>query len=171
MFLQGSRLCFRAGSRGTEGFDLWLPYLKVGLRDDFFMKLKLTFYDKFFIVLILLCSLTGFILNFTLDAAGEQKYITVHVDHEFVMEISFNEETEKTVTFPFGENKEHVAVLEIKQGRVRLLPIGDKALCPRGICAHTGWISRNYQSIVCVPNRIIVSFSDKKLDGVDGVTH
>jgi hypothetical protein len=136
----------------------------------FFMQLKLTFYDKFFIVLLLLLSLSGFVLNFTLDAAREQKYITVHVDHEFIIELSFNDETEKTVTFPFGENKEHVAVLEISQGRIRLLPI-NKDLCPQGICAHTGWISRNYQSIVCVPNRIVVSFSDKKLDGVDGVTH
>lgn len=135
------------------------------------MKIKLTFYDKFFIILILLCSLAGFILNLTLEAAGEQKYITVYVDNEFVMEESFNEETEKTVPFPFGENKEHVAVLEIKQGRVRLLPIEDKALCPRGICSHTGWISHSYQSIVCVPNRIIVSFRDQRPEGIDGVTH
>ena len=135
------------------------------------MKLKLTFYDKFFIVLILLCSLAGFVLNFTLEAAGEQKYITVYVDNEFVMEISFNEVTEEKISFPFGENNEHVAVLEIKQGRVRLLPIEDRSLCPRGICAHTGWISRSYESIVCVPNRIIISFRDKKPDGVDGVTY
>ncbi len=51
-----------------------------------------------------------------------------------------------------------------------MLPLS-RELCPRGICSHTGWISRNYQSIVCVPNRIIVAFSDKKLDGVDGVTY
>lgn len=135
------------------------------------MKLKLTFYDKIFIVLIFLCSLAGFVLNFALEAAGEQKYITVQVNNELIMELSFNEKTEKTVPFPFGENKEHTAVLEIKQGRVRLLPIEERALCPRGICAHTGWISRSYQSIVCVPNRIIVSFRDKMPDGVDGVTH
>lgn len=138
---------------------------------NFLMRLKLTFYDKFFIVLILLCSLGGFVLNFSLEAAGEQKYVIVHVDNEFVMEISFNEETEEMVPFPFGENREHVAVLEIKQGRVRLLPIEDRSLCPRGICAHTGWISRSYESIVCVPNRIIISFRDKVLDDVDGITH
>ncbi len=134
------------------------------------MQFKLTFYDKFFIVLLLLFSLSGFAYNWTLGASQEQKYITVQVDQEFVMELSFNDETEKTVTFPFGENKEHVAVLEISQGRVRLLPI-KKELCPRGICAHTGWISRNFQSIVCIPNRIVVSFSDKKMEGIDGVTY
>ena len=134
------------------------------------MQFKLTFYDQLFIGLLLLLSLTGFAYNYSFDVSPEQKYITVQVDQEFVMELSFNDETEKTVTFPFGENKEHVAVLEISGGRVRLLPI-EKELCPRGICAHTGWISRNFQSIVCIPNRIVVSFSDKRLEGVDGVTY
>jgi hypothetical protein len=131
--------------------------------------MKLTFYDKFFIALVLSVSLVGFVLNFSLDAGMEQKYITVHVNNEFIMEVSYNEETEQTVTFPFGENKQHTAVLEISQGRVRMLHLPHE-LCPRGICAHTGWISRNYQTIVCVPNRIIIAFSDKTLDGVDGVT-
>lgn len=134
------------------------------------MKIKLTFYDKFFIALVLAVSLAVFLLNLRLDAAIEQKYLTVYVNNELVMELSFNDETEQTVSFPFGENKEHVAVLEISGGKVRMLPLSPE-LCPRGICSHTGWISRSYQSIVCVPNRIIVSFSDKKPDGVDGVTY
>lgn len=134
------------------------------------MKLKLTFNDKFFIAFILVVSLVVFLLNLRFDAAIEQRYLTVFVDNEFVMELSFNDETEQIVSFPFGENKEHVAVLEISEGKVRMLPLSPE-LCPRGICSHTGWISRSYQSIVCVPNRIIVSFTDKKLDGVDGITY
>ncbi len=134
------------------------------------IKIQLTFYDKLFVVCILAVGLIIFMSNFHLDASAGQKYVTVHVDNEFVMELSFNDQTEQTVSFPFGENGKHHAVLEINEGRVRMLPL-DPKLCPRGICAHTGWISRNYQSIVCVPNRIIISFSDKKLDGVDGVTY
>lgn len=134
------------------------------------IKVKPTFYDKLFIVCILAVSLAVFLLNLRLDAAAGQKYLTVQVNNELVMELSFNDATEQTVSFPFGENKEHLAVLEISKGKVRMLPL-DPALCPWGICAHTGWISHNYQSIVCVPNRIIVSFRDKKLDGVDSVTY
>jgi len=134
------------------------------------MKARLTSYDKFFIAFVLAVSLVVFLLNLRLDAAKEQKYLTVHVNNELVMELSFNDETEQVVRFPFGENKEHIAVLEISGGRVRMLPIS-RDLCPQGICSHTGWISRNYQSIVCVPNRIIVSFSGGKPDGVDGVTN
>jgi hypothetical protein len=134
------------------------------------IKIRLTFYDKLFIAFVLAVSVGVFLLNLRLDAAAEQKYLTVHVNNELVMEFSFNDETEQQVSFSFGEKKEHFAVLEISGGRVRMLPLS-RELCPRGICSHTGWISRDYQSIVCVPNRIIVAFSDKKLDGVDGVTY
>jgi len=135
--------------------------------------MRLTFYDKLFASLIVVFSLVLFVINFQLAAGPAQRYISVHVDNQFVMEISFDESTERQLTFPFGPDGEHTAVLEIAEGRVRLLDMG-RALCPNGICSGTGWISRDYQSIVCVPNRIIIAFSDRQGDGmdvVDGVTH
>lgn len=133
--------------------------------------MKLTFWDKFFIAFVLMLSVTGFILNFSLDAVTEQQYITVQVDNNFVMEFSFTRETEKKIEFPFGEEDTHTATLEISQGKVRMLPM-TKELCPRGICSQIGWIERNYQSIACVPNRIIVSFRETQLhDDVDGITY
>jgi hypothetical protein len=86
------------------------------------------------------------------------------------MELSINGGTQQRISFPFGDHSEHIATIEISGGKVRMLPL-DEELCPRGICSHTGWISRNYQSIVCVPNSIIIAFSDKKIEGVDGVTY
>jgi len=131
----------------------------------------LTLYDKLFIGLIIGLSIAGFIFNITFDAGMEQQYITIHVDNEFIKELSFNESSQKEVEIDFGPNNEHTAVLEINEGRVRMLPI-DEELCPRGICSHTGWIKRSYQSIVCVPNSIVVHFSDTSIEGdVDGVTH
>lgn len=133
------------------------------------MKL-LTLYDKIFIGFILSLSIIGFIFNFTFDTGIEQKYITIHVDNEFVKEISFNESASKEVSIAFGSSNEHTALLEINEGRARMLPI-DEELCPRGICSHTGWINRSYQSIVCVPNRIVVHFSDTSIEDVDAVTY
>ncbi len=133
------------------------------------MKL-LTLYDKAFIVIILGLSLLGFYVNFTFDMGMEQRYITIHVDNELVKEISFNEITDQEVPIAFGSNNQHEAVVEIVNGKVRMLPIDDE-LCPRGICSHTGWIDRGYQSIVCVPNRIVVGFSDASVEDVDAVTY
>ena len=130
----------------------------------------LTLYDKLFIGFIILLSMAGFVLNFTFDSGMEQKYLSIQVDNDFVKEISFNENTAEEIAIQFGANKEHTAVLEIQDGRARMLPISEE-LCPRGICSHTGWITRSYQSIVCVPNRIVVHFSDTSIDDVDGVTY
>ncbi len=42
--------------------------------------------------------------------------------------------------------------LEIEGGRVRMV---DSA-CPDKLCVRTGWISRPGESIVCLPNRVVV---------------
>lgn len=131
--------------------------------------MRLTFYDKMFIAMIVLFSLGLFVFNLQTSAGARRQYISVHVDNEFMMEVSIDESTARQVVFPFGAAREHNAVLEISAGRVRMLPM-EAELCPRGICFHTGWISRGYQSIVCVPNRIVVSFTGEKDVDVDGVT-
>ena len=53
------------------------------------IKIRLTFYDKLFIAFVLAVSVGVFLLNLRLDAAAEQKYLTVHVNNELVMEFSF----------------------------------------------------------------------------------
>ncbi len=134
------------------------------------MSVKTTLYDKLLIVSLLALSLAIFLFNIRLEAGGEQKYISILVNNSLVKEISFNMQTEEIVTFPFGEHNEHVASLQISRGRVRMLPISED-LCPRGICSHIGWISRSYQSIVCVPNRIMVLLSSERTPEFDGITY
>lgn len=134
------------------------------------MGIKLTFYDKLLIVSVLVLSLATFFFNYRLDAQGAQKYISIFVNNNFIKEISFDDQTESTVMFPFGKNNEYTATLKISRGKVRLLPLPED-LCPRGICSHTGWISRDYESIVCVPNRILVAFRGEEAQEFDGITY
>lgn len=47
------------------------------------------------------------------------------------------------------------AIVEIDGGRARVLPL-PRDICPDGICSRTGWISRPGQSIICLPNRLVV---------------
>ncbi|WP_129598276.1 NusG domain II-containing protein [Anaerophilus nitritogenes] len=37
-----------------------------------------------------------------------------------------------------------------------------KNMCPRSICSEIGWIDKKYQSIVCMPNKIVVAFEQKQ---------
>ena len=120
--------------------------------------LRLKTADWIIIGLLLLCGLGGLRYNLNRPLHSEQRYAAVYLDNRLVAELSFSTGDAFTYTFPFGEKGEHTAVLEVKAGRLRLLPL-DKELCPRGICAHTGWISRPYESIVCLPNRIQIVFT------------
>jgi hypothetical protein len=43
----------------------------------------------------------------------------------------------------------------------------DKEICPNAICSDTGWISKSYQTKVCLPNSIIVTLEKNQNDEVD----
>lgn len=60
------------------------------------------------------------------------------------------------------------AEVEIRAGAVRILEMPDD-LCPRKICSHTGWIKRSGETIICVPNRLMVRLTqdaDLKIDAI-----
>ena len=62
--------------------------------------------------------------------------------------------------YPLDQDKE--IKLELADGRYNLLVIRDgsawveEASCPDGLCIHMGRISRQGQSIICLPNKLII---------------
>ena len=135
-------------------------------------KLQLKLLDYLIFGALLLAGLAGLWGNLRAESAGRQQYVLVYVENRLVAELSLSANDCFTYEIPFGEGGRHRAVLEVEGGRVRMLPLNE-SLCPRGICAHTGWISRPYESIVCLPNRIMVVFSPAATDrdgGIDGMT-
>lgn len=130
--------------------------------------------DYLIIGAILLAGIGGFFLNLQSAAASDRKYAQVYLENELVAELSLGPGETYKYSFSFGSDGEHEAVLEIADGQVRMLPLGEK-LCPRASCSHTGWIEHGYESIVCLPNRIMVVFSDKSPADirrkVDGTTY
>jgi len=66
------------------------------------------------------------------------------------------------------EAEGHEIQLEIGAGRIRIVDSD----CPRQICKHTGWISRPNQTIVCVPNKILIEIESRAgSDGYDAVSY
>jgi len=59
-------------------------------------------------------------------------------------------------------------VIEIEYGRVRM----SESNCPLGICLHRGWVSGGIMPVVCLPNRVVVTFDgvsdDNRIDAVVG---
>ena len=135
-------------------------------------KLRLTAADYIVMALLLLAGGAGIWWNLTQGIPTAQKYLTITVDNETVAELSLAPEDRFRYSFPYAQGR-HQAILEIEDGRVRMQPLPEE-LCPRGICAHTGWISRPYESIVCLPNRIMVYFSQVppgEAGDIDSITY
>lgn len=135
-------------------------------------KLRLTAADYIIMAVLLLAGGAGIWWNLTQGIPTTQKYLTVFVDNETVAELSLAPDDCFSYSFPFAQGR-HQAVLEIDSGRVRMQPLPEE-LCPRGICAHTGWISRPYESIVCLPNRIVIVFSKvppEEAGDLDSITY
>ena len=84
------------------------------------------------------------------------------------LEVSVSANGEEVLVRPLGEDTFELAVpgyagdsyLEISGGRVRMV---DSA-CPDKLCVRTGWISRPGESIVCLPNRVVIEIKSGEGD-------
>ncbi len=136
--------------------------------------LKVKIADYLIICLLVLWGLAGFWFNWQEASAAERKYVSIYVQNRLAAELSLIPGEHFTYTLQFGENNQYTAQIEIEDGRVRMLPL-DEELCPRAVCSHTGWIEYTYESIVCLPNQIVVVFSDlpgrPDEEGIDSVTY
>lgn len=111
--------------------------------------------DKIIILIILICSVfTIILLNIQISILDSQDIIISYQGKE-IERISLSED-KKTYEFTFGKN---IGYIDVYNNEVRMIPM-DKSICPRRICSKTGWISKKYQSIVCLPNKLTVEFSN-----------
>lgn len=57
--------------------------------------------------------------------------------------------------------------IEIKAGRIRAV----RSDCPQRVCVNTGWIQYAGQTIVCVPNRVLVEVKSAGSPFLDAVCY
>jgi hypothetical protein len=80
------------------------------------------------------------------------KRVVVKVEGKEKLILDLNGQTEGLYDFEFNQQ---IGQVLIKNESVRMIEM-DQNICPRGICSDTGWISKSYEMIVCLPNRITV---------------
>ncbi len=136
--------------------------------------LKVKFTDYIIVGTIVVLGVTGFWFNIQNVSAADHKYATIYVENQPVAELSLTPGDQFSYSFTFGDNDQHKAFIEIDDRRIRMLEMDDH-LCPKKICSHTGWIEYSYQSIVCLPNKIMIAFSETASgdigENLDGVTY
>lgn len=115
-----------------------------------------------FIVLaaVLLCSAAAFLCLNTFNN-NKGSYALVEVNGETVAELSLDENTVYEVKI----NGKTTNIVEIKDNKADVT----FADCPDKICENHKAIGNSGESIVCLPNRVVVSIkgsNGKQLDGV-----
>ena len=108
------------------------------------------------IILIASLTLIGLVLLLLVNTKAERgSFAVVQVDGVTVARYALSEDG--VFVLNGGSN-----TIEIKDGKIRML----EAQCPNLQCVHQGWISKSYQSIVCLPNKMIVTIEgdDKVVD-------
>lgn len=102
----------------------------------------------FIAVLLLLVSLAGAAFFFL---RGEGDTVTVSVDGKHYGTYPLH--TDLTLSIRTGDAGDQENVLVIRDGKAYV----ESATCPDGICAAHKPISREGESIVCLPHRVVIT--------------
>ncbi|MEE8397652.1 MAG: NusG domain II-containing protein [Desulfobacterales bacterium] len=86
------------------------------------------------------------------------KNIDIYHANRLVNTIDFSED--KVIALP-GVGME----IEVLDGKVRVV----KSDCPRQICVNMGWIQHPGDTIVCVPNRVLIEIGSSGTPMMDAV--
>jgi hypothetical protein len=129
--------------------------------------LKLKILDKIILVVLVIFSILPAGIAMFAKSNNENSTIVIKVNNKVEKKIPLNNLNEsKIYEFNFNNN---IGYVEVKNGRVRMVEM-NKEICPNVICSDTGWIDKTYQTIVCLPNNIVVTIEGAKDDGVDAQT-
>lgn len=119
--------------------------------------------DYILIVLLILVSVGSFFFM-RIPSSGTGKTAIVKVDGQIVKEIPFTQENvgkHFVIESKYGRN-----VVEMEADRVHVI----EADCPDKLDVKQGYIEREGQMIVCLPNRMTIEIREDK-DDLDAVVH
>ncbi|KUO76865.1 MAG: hypothetical protein APF77_21525 [Clostridia bacterium BRH_c25] len=112
------------------------------------------------VILIASLLVLGFLSMFIISVMNTEdisKVAVIHIDNREVYKIPINNGNgEKRVDLEFSGR---TGYLDIKDGAVKMEEM-EIEICPQKICSETGWISKPYETIVCLPNKIVVSIEN-----------
>lgn len=118
------------------------------------------------LVALILAAVLAATVFFKYQGTGNQsghKILVVKRDGKTIKRIDLD-----TVSVPVritvqGKYRE---VILIEKGRARF----EEASCPDRLCVNTGWLSKNGDTAVCLPNKTVLRIEGERSD-VDGVTY
>lgn len=119
---------------------------------------------KILIGAVVLLFLGGIIGCLIVMNAPKKNTVTIKRDGEILYTLDLSREKNRSFDIEYKGSKNTV---EIKDGKIRV----KDADCPDKTCVKTGWLSSSAMPIVCLPNHLVIEFSDTAGSGgeVDAV--
>ncbi|MCR5420950.1 MAG: NusG domain II-containing protein [Lachnospiraceae bacterium] len=124
------------------------------------MHKKINKYDFILILTFIIISM-GFIIIRSLNTKDSDK-VYVYVDGKLSYEYPLAQDITVNIE---GYNKGS-NILRIQDGRAWV----EEASCRDKICVHSGQIHKSGQSIICLPNRVVISVSKERDVEYDAIT-
>ena len=81
----------------------------------------------------------------------------VYYDNKEILKINLKIDNTYTVEGYNGD-----VTLEVSNGKIK---VSDE-ISPKHLCSRQGYISNSYESIICLPNKIVVKIDDSEIDAV-----
>jgi hypothetical protein len=121
---------------------------------------KVTRSEIISIAVVLLFSIAAILWTWSGDSKSDKhgSRVAVHHQGKLLQRVSLEEDT--IVGLPNGAMK-----IELKDSRVRVA----WSNCPNQLCVNTGWIKTAGETIVCVPNEVLIEIEVTDRPALDAV--
>lgn len=117
--------------------------------------------DKILIIFSIFFSILSMFLIKRIESNYDEKYLSIQIDGEELKKINFeNEDVGKTIPI---KTKLGYNLIEIGDKKVRVI----EADCQDKLDVKKGWIEDVGDSIICLPNKLIIEIKGKNKDDVD----
>lgn len=111
--------------------------------------------DLKLVIVLLIVSIIGVVVFRLVGKSGGSAL--VYHDGELIKTIDLSIDNRYVVN---GDNGDVVIV--VNDGKIKV----DEENSPLHLCSRQGYISNTYESIVCLPNKIVINISGDELDAV-----
>ena len=117
----------------------------------------LSFLKRFYIDIIIVASLlvvAGITFAVTYFPKKSDSLIAnIYLKQEKIHSINLTELGDESITYTVEIDEDEHVHIEAKHNSIRV----KESTCPHQYCVHTGWISEEGRSIICVPYELIIS--------------
>lgn len=115
------------------------------------------------LICLILAAAAGGLLFYRFQAQKEAGQVVITVDGKEYKRLELDEDQDLVITGAGGETN-HLIIRNKTADMIQ-------ASCPDKVCVHQASISKNGETIVCLPNRVVVSITGTEKASLDGVAN